>query len=768
MVSRLSRRLGSTRSRRLFVGGLAGIAAGCLFWSLGSFLEPLELWSADLRHRLDRARSHGADDNAVGAADQIVLVAIDEESLLAIQGAQLPSGQKLPTALQSGWPLRRRIYTTLLQYFTSANAKVIGFDLFFSDPSSDALDDHAFSEGLKNSAPTVIGLPLKEQPESSRPPPEGFASKLPLVRAQDLAWISAKSTEHYPIAPILDGVMSLGHVMEEEDVDGVVRGTSPLCRLENTIVPSFSLVCLWHYWDRPEIVFAEPKAIRLGSRRIPLDEEGRMLLWFPPPRPAKPACRPDEIRASSDAPVGRYRQIPLWQVLEAAGIQAGKLPGPPRVQPEDFAGKILLVGGFAAAMYESKTSPVSKNFPGLLLHAVALENMLSGDHLRRPAKKYRGAIAFGLAFLAGLTPVAFPRWRFSWLYASLACLGLGGTYALVSVHLFGRGIWIELAVPELALIVAFAVAQTGNFALEAAARRHIQSKFTQLLSPEILAQLTENPGLIQPGGEQRQMTVLFSDLKDFTSSSEKLTAPELVRSLNEYLTLVADIIVLEHQGYVDKYIGDGIMAFWGAPVGQKDHARRACYAALDQVTRLEEFRKSLSPEKGGETFLGALDVRIGINTGPMVVGYMGSARKLNYTTIGDAVNVASRLEGANKQFGTHILISDSTHEEAKEFIEVRPLERIRVKGRREPVQVYELLGRRGELGQRKHEIRGHFRTALGAYFERRWDEAERELRAVLELDLKDGPSAVYLRRIAEFRRNPPPADWDGVYDTANP
>ena len=253
------------------------------------------------------------------------------------------------------------------------------------------------------------------------------------------------------------------------------------------------------------------------------------------------------------------------------------------------------------------------------------------------------------------------------------------------------------------------------------------------------------------------MTVFFSDVAGFTTISEKLTPEDLVVLLNHYLSAMTDII-LRHRGNVNKYLGDGIMAIFGAPRGEPNHATLACYAALENQSALARLREEWKAQGHPEVI-----ARIGINSGPLVVGNVGSQVRMEYTVMGDSVNLASRLEGANKFYNTLILLGPRTYELAEPDIEAREVDRLRVKGKLEPVVVYELMARKGELPAEKRRAADLFLEGLASYKNRDFAAAKDRFQAALAVDPSDGPSTVYLHRADEYLQAPPPPDWDGVY-----
>jgi adenylate cyclase len=285
----------------------------------------------------------------------------------------------------------------------------------------------------------------------------------------------------------------------------------------------------------------------------------------------------------------------------------------------------------------------------------------------------------------------------------------------------------------------------------------VKNAFKRYLSASVVEQIIKDPSALNIGGEERELTVFFSDMSGFTSMSESMEPRKLVGLINEYLSAMTDSIFLQ-EGTLDKYEGDAVMAFWGAPVAQADHARRACWAALDNRSRLKELCKSWA-ERGLPEF----DIRIGLNTGRMIVGNMGSAARMDYTVIGDAVNTGARLEQANKLYGTHILISGATRLAAGGAVEAREIDLLELRGKKNAIRVYELLGLPGQI--REARLNGYriYEEGLAAFRRKDWDDAERLFRAALSILGEDKASSVLLQRVLVFRHHPPPGNWDGVF-----
>jgi adenylate cyclase len=362
-----------------------------------------------------------------------------------------------------------------------------------------------------------------------------------------------------------------------------------------------------------------------------------------------------------------------------------------------------------------------------------------------------------LALSLGLAAVFARVSSLAALPALLLAAGAWGLGAVVALR--RENVVLALGMPLTQQLSMFVVATSYRFFSEERDKRRARETFGRFLAPAIVDEVLAREGALRLGGEKRELTVLFSDVRGFTSISEKLDPHVLLELLNEYLTPMTDIIVSGHQGTLDKYIGDAIMAFWGAPKAQPDHALRACAAALAMVDRLDALRP-----RWRERGLPDLDVGIGINTGPMSVGFVGSQdRFYNYTVLGDAVNLAARLEGANRQYGTRILLGEETRAQGGDRVVARELDRVRVKGKREPVRIFELLAL-APAPPALDAFLEAFSWGLSAYQAQRWDEAIARFREAERLRGGDPASQAYVERCEAMRRAPPGPEWDGVFE----
>jgi adenylate cyclase len=436
-----------------------------------------------------------------------------------------------------------------------------------------------------------------------------------------------------------------------------------------------------------------------------------------------------------------------------ADIVEGKFP------PGLFRGKIVLIGATATGIGDIKATPVTTgtDYPGVEIHANVIDNLLHNNFLLRGAKQQ--LVDFLTILLLGLPLGIFmalvqPRFMY---------LGIGLLVPLVWVDYaaFLHGWWLNFSVPAITITSNVLLVSLYRALVEEKEKRKVRGYFSQFVSPEVVNQLLLDPRLVEP--RKTEISVMFSDIRGFTTISEQLDAQELAQFLNEYLSDMS-AIVLDKLGTVDKFIGDAVMAFWGAPVAIEAPALKACDSALQMMVRVREIQTKW--EAQGRPHL---DIGIGINTGNASVGNMGSAQRYAYTALGDTVNLASRLEGLNKDYGTHIIVNESTYASVSEGgLLFRELDLIRVKGKTEPVTIYELIGRAGELSvygepEDLEKRLAAFRQARELYTQRQWEAAQKAFETILAKWDGDGPSRTYWKRCQEYLFDEPPSGWDGVF-----
>jgi adenylate cyclase len=462
----------------------------------------------------------------------------------------------------------------------------------------------------------------------------------------------------------------------------------------------------------------------------------------------KMTIRPDYLgRAMINyrGPRGTYPYYSLAEVVQR------------KFAPGTFKDKIVVVGASATGIGDLRTPPYGGiDYPGMEVHANVIDNILNDGFLVRGAHQILLdvllIVAFGVPMGFALALVS-PRWM--WFGLALLIPFTGLLY-----WAFLRGWWLNFTVPAGTLTANVMLVSLYRALVEEKEKRKVRSAFGQYLSAEVIRRLLLNPQLVEP--RKTDITVMFSDIRGFTTISEKLDAQELALFLNGYLSDMTRI-VFDTRGTLDKYIGDAVMAFWGAPFEDSQHAAQACTAALEMMKRVAELQKRWAAE--GKP---ALHIGIGLNSGVASVGNMGSELRYGYTALGDAVNLSSRLEGLNKEYGTHIIVNESTYAAANDAgFFFRELDLIRVKGKLQPVTIYELLGRRTELAEvalmETEERVRRFDEARRLYRERRWADAQSRFQEILDRWANDGPSVLYLKRCQDYLTEEPLSDWDGVF-----
>ena len=667
---------------------------------------------------LDHRYQQYADPTKAGK--DLVLVAVDEASLETF----------------GRWPWPRDRHGYVVNYLRTAGAKAIVFDILFLESDEGAEEfDAAFAEEVRVAGNVFLPFQLQASPQA--PPPHLLAkATIPVDFRSDLHTnlLNRPQGVKLPIAPLAEAAQGLGFINLFPDPDGTTRRLPLLATTSNTTLMQLA-TSVARYVLGADRAALDARVLHLGQATIPLTAQGDMVIDWHGPLERK-----------------TYPAYSIGAVLRSfSEMQKGEQP---RLDPAIFKDKIVFVAATATGTYDLRVTPLSPYTPGVLLHMTALDNILRNRYME-PAPYW----VFALTTLALCLGTA---WGFMMLQRQALKFGLIAGIAVayygIAVHAFtSHGLWLELAFPEGALAVTFAMAATVEYLTEGRQRRQLRAVFDRYMAAEVVDEIMRNPEGIKLGGEKKELTVFFSDVAGFTTISEKLTPEALVALLNQYLSAMTDII-LTHRGNVNKYLGDGIMAIFGAPRGEPNHASLACFAALESQEALVHLRGKWTAQGHPE-----IVARIGVNSGPLVVGNMGSQARMEYTVMGDSVNLASRLEGANKFYDTLILLGARTYELAKDDIEAREVDLLRVKGKLEPVVVYELLARKGALSPMKQHVVEAYREGLAAYKHRDFATAKLRFEEALHLDPSDGPSNVYLHRTHEYLEVSPPPDWDGVY-----
>jgi len=597
-------------------------------------LRRLEPAALDAQVRLRGARAPGPE---------VVVVMIDDRTIAEL-------GQ---------WPPPRQSLAELVDTLRAAGAKAIGIDILFADPSPRAASrgDVALAQSIADAGNVVLPFTFEFGAAAANRPAATTLAGASYSRL-------SSSGDYRPLPLVPDGIVAplsslaaraaLGHMLVAFDVDGAPRYDYPAFAYDAEFYPSMAVRLAQVYLGLPlgGVGLELGRGIALGDRQVPIDPQMRLLIDY----------------------LGPPGAFPTYSLLD---VLAGRVP------PSAFRGRIVLVGASVAGAHDTFPSPFSPTMPGVERLATVVDSILYERHLQRPASSTWIEIG---AMLAASLLLGFVVSRASLATAFVTALVVGSLFA-VSAHvvLKSYGIWMASALPTLAVLLTFIALSLYRYGLLDSERRHMRRVFGRYLAPQMVDRLVGEHKLPELGGEQRELTVLFSDLRGFTSMSEQLDAATLTARINAFLSAASEA-VLEHGGTVDKYIGDCIMAFWNAPLDQPDHARMACRAALRIVEKVDALDRELVRQGHPPLVAG-----IGINTGPCTVGNFGSSRRLEYSAVGDAVNVASRLEGETKNLGFKILIGPVTAARVDDFAIV-PLERIRVRGRLEAIEVHALVG----------------------------------------------------------------------------
>ena len=674
----------------------------------------------------------------------VVIVDIDEKSLKTL-------GQ---------WPWPRTRVADLITQLTRMGALVIAFDIVFAEPDrmspSIAADtfrnlddttreklralpsnDSVLADALRHSRVVLgeSGLPFAVAPTDAKMPPVGIATLGSDPRPYLLNYPGLLRN-----VPVLEQAAT-GHGLFTIRVerDGIVRRVPMVMQAQGTILPSLTLEMLRVVSGTNTLLIKTDEAgirsVAVPGFEIPTNRNGQLWIHFSPHDPA------------------RY--------VSAADVLAGD------VAPERVARKLVLIGTSAVGLLDSKTTPIDPVMPGVEVHAQVLESALTGSLLSTPnyaiGAELCAAILLGTAII-WLAPILNPA----------ALLGFGALIVASTVgaawylYLQDR-LLIDFTYPLLSSLLVYLTLMFSNYFSEQAQRRRIRSAFGQYLSPTLVEQLAQSPEKLVLGGEQRNMTIMFSDVRGFTTISElyKSDPQGLTSLMNRFLTPLTNAII-DRKGTIDKYMGDAIMAFWNAPLDDASHEINACDAALDMQDRIVKLNHDREQEaqSSGKPFI-SLQVGVGLNTGLCVVGNMGSDLRFDYSVLGDSVNLASRLEGQSKTYGLPIIAGSKTALAAKGKFAILEIDFITVKGKTEPEVVYAIMGRDDVANSgRFQKLRDLNSKLLSCYRSRDWLVA---LAAIEEGRIADEDRRLstlfdlYVDRIHAFRENPPPDNWDGVY-----
>ncbi len=733
------------RARYVYVALVLAILAGATLIRIADpfFVQALRLIAFDSYQKLSPA-SYDPDL-------PVRIIDVDEESLAKI-------GQ---------WPWPRTTMAKLLDTLGADGAAVVAFDILFSEPDRTSPEeaikhmtpeeaavlaplvadkkshDQLFADAIGQN-PTILATALTSNPSPPPPLKAGFAT----VGDNPKDFVPAFAGANVNL-PILDAAAAgIGSINWLPDRDQVVRRIPLIYRVGDQYVPTLTTEALRVAQQAGSYVLKGSNAsgetafgqqtglnhIRVGGIEIPTDADGGIWLHF----------RPHEARA----------YIPAWKVL------AGD------VDPQEIAGRIMLVGTSAPGLIDLRATPLDAAIPGVEIHAQAIEQILLGSQggasLSRP--DYAMAVEIVLTLVIGLA--------FGFIVARVTAFtsGVLGVVALASLLVGGwlafdkLGLLFDPTYPAVTVFLLIAGTSTYVFRQTEKQRGEVRRAFSYYVSPMVVNEIIAHPEKLELGGAVRELTLLFCDVRNFTSISETMTAHELTTFINNLLTPLSEII-LTHRGTIDKYMGDAIMAFWNAPLDDAEHAAHACQSAIAMVKRMrtlnEEWRAAAAAAGRAHKDVA---IGIGINSGDCCVGNLGSVQRFDYSAIGDDVNVASRLEGQSKVYGVPIVVGESS---LKQLPDGQPIEldMMRVKGKLHPAKIYTLYDVLDGPEDGFERLSPRHAEMLEAYRRRDWDGAEALIVRCEAIGVGRLAAlyALYRGRIAEWRASPPPADWDGTF-----
>lgn len=641
--------------------------------------------------------SYGDPEETAFSQDQIMIVNTDEQFFQEY----------------GSFPLRRTDIARIATQLDGMGAKVIALDVLMDFPSSYG-EDPETAEALATTGKSLLvsqaqivdgefkgmNYPTEELRGSSR---SGYTN------------ISSSSSI----------VTSLSKLKVREDTTQAEDGW-----------PFAVQALAMYYGVEPELIKeGEQTILKIGEEIVvPLDQFNQFHIDFP------------------SLPAGTQF------LSETAGVSALEILDLDEDELEDmaylFEDKIVIMGDTSEVSHDWFDTPVGMVY-GVEIIADTIHTLMRGAPLQPATQQQEIMVLMAvMVLMLLLAQITSP------MVNTLLFVTLSAAYLAFVVNLYiDSGVVFSMSYLLVAGLLSYLVINLRHYLLERSQKGFVTAAFGQYLSPDVVDALVKDPSKMALGGESREMTAFFSDVASFSTISEKLTPAELVSLLNEYLTAMCDIIN-DSGGTIDKFEGDAIIAFWGAPLPMDDHAVRACYSIIDQQKFLVPFRQRLIEE--GDLPV-EFHVRMGVNTGPMIVGNMGSTQRMDYTMMGDSVNLAARLEGANKFYKNYSMISESTYAGAKDHIDARELDRIRVVGKNEPVTVYDVLERKDQTSGPMADLMPYYLRGLELYQQMDFVGAQEQFRKALRIIEKDGPSITYLDRCQQFIETPPAADWDGVW-----
>lgn len=674
-------------------------------------LESIELKTLDFRFRqLDKPKR---------ANKEVLLITIDDRSIEEFRKNRI------------FWQWPRSIYSVVTDYLKKSNAKIIIYDILFIDPDIDRLDsegiimDSLFAASIKNAGNVVLAAQLKEKNEKN---------KIDYESKNLLGWYPKALDK--PIDILAENALTLGFSNIKGDIeDGICRRIPLIAEIDTNNIPQLGFAALF---PQNELKYAENKnkKLQISEIDIPLDRNGNFFInWY-----------------GRGGISGCFKYYSFASVFKSALDEMNGIT--PELPSDVFRNKYIIIGANASGLFDYRETPFTlyEPYPGMEISATIISNILNKDYLIRINETVLILLIFMICILISLSFLFFDKTK----YRVTSILSLIFLWTLISFIAFNYfDFWIDIVIPVFSALATFTVLAVISYNLEGKEKKHIKNAFSRYVTPAVIDELIKNRTPVELGGKEITGTVLFSDLKDFTAISEGLKPSVLVDMLNKYFS-ISVASVTQNNGMLDKFIGDSIMALFGAPIETGDHQYRACCAAL-------EIQKNLREQWQHHSVFSPM-TRIGINSGEMIVGNIGSKDRLDYTAIGDSVNIASRLESANKVYGTDIIIGEYTYEAVKNDFITRELDLLHVKGKIKAIRIYELICRKEDVEDDILSRNELFEKGLKLFRGKQLNDALIVFQDVYNKYNQDTVSNLYIERCREYLKISFPSDWDGVYD----
>jgi adenylate cyclase len=637
--------------------------------------------------------------NPAKSSAPIVIVQIDQQSIDALSGQSI------------NWPWPREMYVPILEYLSEADAVFI--DIFFTEPSFYGQeDDTRLVNAVKSASHVYLPIFLSRQEKTLSTEEEAFIKRIALQG--DIPANLSFNSVITPVGDLKEAIHGAGNVMITPDEDGVYRRVPLTFQLNQQVLPHFLL----GYLIERGTIKIEQGALYTGDSPLPL-KDGKLILRY--------------YRGHNP-----FETFSFVEILQA--YMDSQASTPPSITKEFFKGKVVLIGPTAAGLYDLKATSTSSISTGVHVHATTLDNIINRSFIR-PTNPF--VVIASMVFICFAISYGVLRTHSLYVNLSLFLIFLSLVLGILA-FLFKKTLYVEVVPLMASLLVSFIVSFAYSYATEGKQRLFLKRTFSQYMDQKVADYLLKNPSLIKPGGQLKRVTVFFADIAGFTTMSEMMEADQLAMQLHRVLNAFTEVIIQNH-GVIDKYIGDCIMAFWGAPVSTEQDEINACQAAIQCMEALREINQSFQAEE-----LPRINIRIGLHSGDAIAGNIGSDRLFHYTVIGDTVNLASRLESANKFSKTNIMVSEDTLKETENRFFSRELGLIAVKGKTVPVKIFELIGEEDHIQSDIREKIKDYHQSLSFYKDQKWSDALKGFNELLQKYPGDSTTEYYKKQCEEY------------------